>query len=93
MKDLDVDLKNLFRHKLTTHSFYNPLLNREESNYHTKKIINNEKYFDLLFEEYLKIEENAFDETFYRFSKYGTENSAGASYPRRIKKKKTNIAL
>ncbi|GEM_PF-4411927 len=75
MKDLDVDLKNLFRHKLTTHSFYNPLLNREESNYHTKKIINNEKYFDLLFEEYLKIEENAFDETFYRFSKYGTENS------------------
>lgn len=75
MKDLEVDLKVLFRHKLITHTFYNPLLNKEESNYQTEKIINNEKYFDFLFEEYLKIEERAFDDTYYRFSKYGTENS------------------
>ncbi|MFV0156455.1 hypothetical protein OBK03_11855 [Empedobacter falsenii] len=75
MKDLDVDLKKLFKHKLLTHTYYNPLLNKEESNYQTEKIINNEKYFDLLFEEYLKIEEKVFDNTFYRFSKYGTENN------------------
>ncbi|MGV0827434.1 hypothetical protein ACTS9C_00910 [Empedobacter brevis] len=75
MKDLDVDLKKLFRHKLLTHTFYNPLLNREDSDNRAKKIINNEKYFDFLFEEYLKIEERTFDDTYYRFSKYGTENS------------------
>jgi len=38
MKDLDVDLKKLFKHKLLTHTYYNPLLNKEESNYQTEKI-------------------------------------------------------
>lgn len=75
MKDFEVNLEHLFKEKLINHKYFNPLLNREEDDYRVNDIINDEKYFKSLYEEFINIEERTFDYKYHRYSKYGTENN------------------
>ena len=85
MKDFEVNLEELFKEKLINHIYFNSLLNREDNDYRVKEIINDDNYFESLYEEFIKIEERTFDKLFYKLSKYPNK-----PYPQNIKKSDIN---